>query len=196
MMQPSRAMGGVTPIEAQRIMRASLETKFARKNLFIVTIKEQPIEVSGVQNSADKNLEWFNLFVLDVSYGAITITADKHKVGSAVLDQPNGTEAVELRITTMDDERGTIRRWFAELSERVAHQDGTFGLPESYLSKISIAHSFVTEESAETWLGGRQPWSATAYFRPASIECELSRKDDALEEFTLVFHQFDTSYAT
>jgi hypothetical protein len=192
MMDRSRAMGGVTPLEAQRIMKQSLETNFARKNLFIVTIMEQPIAQSNVATGS--GLQFFNLFVLDVSYSPITITAEQHKVGSAVLDQPNGSEAIELRITTMDDEHGSIRRWFGALSARVTNQDGTFGLPASYLTKISVTHSFVTDDSASHWLNGQMPLSETSYFRPVSIESELSRKDDALEEFTLVFHQFDTSF--
>lgn len=192
--EPSRATGGLRPLEAKRIIQESLETNFARKNLFIVSIKEQPIESSDVQSRRSGGLDLFNMFVLDVSYGPITITADSHKIGSAVLDQPNGTEAVELRITTLDDEHGTIKSWFTQLSALVTHEDGTMGVPADYLAKISITHSFVTDESSKYWLGGVQPWKVDAYFRPVSMEFDLSRKEDAFEEFTMVFHQFDTYY--
>jgi len=197
MMQPSRAMGGVTPVVAKRIMQASLQTHFARKNLFLVSVEKAP-EGLGAMGAAVDGVGFglLNLFVLDVSYGPITITADAHKVGSAILDQPNGTEAIELRLTTMDDEKGSIRNWFSQLAGCVTNTDGTFGVPEDYLVQISILHSFVTEESPKKWLTktGEKAWSQKAWFRPVSLESELSRKDDALEEFTLVFHQFDTYF--
>jgi hypothetical protein len=194
MSQPARAMGGVTPVDAKRIMQDSLATHFARKNLFMVSIDDQPIQTSDVQCRKPGGLEFFNMFVLDVSYGPITISAEAHKIGSAVLDQPNGTEAVELRLTTMDDERGTIKSWFSQLSGRVANDDGTMGVPFDYLSKITITHSFVTDDAAKHWLKDGQPWRAGTYFRPVSLELDLSRKEDALEEFTMVFHRFDTYY--
>jgi hypothetical protein len=194
MSQRSRAMGGVTPVEAKRIMQDSLSTHFARKNLFMVSIDDQPIQTSDIQCNKPGRLDFFNMFVLDVNYGVVVITADAHKVGSAVLDQPNGAEAVELRLTTMDDERGTIKSWFSQLSGRVAHDDGTMGVPAEYLSKITITHSFVTDDSAQHWLKGGRPWKAGTYFRPVSLELDLSRKDSAMEEFTLVFHQYDTYY--
>ena len=194
MSQPSRAMGGVTPVEAKRIMQDSLATHFARKNLFMVSIDDQPIQTSDVQCRKPGGLEFFNMFVVDVSYGPITITADSQKVGSAVLDQPTGTEAVELRLTTTDDERGTIKSWFSQLAGRVANDDGTMGVPSDYLSKITVTHSFVNDDAAQHWLKDGQPWKAGTYFRPVSMELDLSRKDNALEEFTMVFHQFDTYF--
>jgi hypothetical protein len=68
------------------------------------------------------------------------------------------------------------------------------GVPAEYLSKITITHSFVTDDAAQHWLKDGQPWKAGTYFRPVSMELDLSRKDSAMEEFTLVFHQFDTYF--
>lgn len=191
--QQSRAMGGVTPAQAQRIMRETLETNFSKKNLFLVSAIAKNKDIGDVP---------LNLFVTDVSYGPITITADAHKIGSAVVDQPNGTEPVELRLTTMDDESGTVRRWFDRLSSNVTRTNGTFGLPCSYLVNISILHSFISDESEAYWLGSQKDkskstsaWKKQAFYRPVSLESDLSRKEDGLEEFTLVFHQFDTFYS-
>ena len=184
--QKSRASGGVTPIAAQKMVRESLETHFAKKNLFLLSI--------GQQLGRTPQLTNINLFVTDLSYGPITITADSHKVGSAVLDQPNGTEPIELRLTTMDDEAGSVRKWFDALASAVTHSDGTFGLPAEYLVKISILHSFVDDDSAAYWLRGKRGWKKEMWLRPVSLESELSRKDTGLEEFALVFHQFDTYY--
>ena len=191
--QQSRAMGGVTPAQAQRIMRDTLNTNFAKKNLFLVSAITLNEEIGDVP---------LNLFVTDVNYGPITITADAHKIGSAVVDQPNGTEPVELRLTTMDDESGTVRTWFDRLSSSVTRTNGTFGLPCSYLVQISILHSFISDESEAYWLGTQKDkskstsaWKKQAFYRPVSLESDLSRKEDGLEEFTLVFHQFDTFYS-
>lgn len=197
--QESRAMGGVTPLQARRMMEESLATHFARKNLFMVSIKNPKAKIDAVdpQYGAEGGpYNLLNLFVVDVSYGPITITADAHKIGSAVLDQPNGTEAIEMRLTTMDNEKGSIRRWFSQLAGQVTNTDGTFGVPADYLLQIEILHSFVTEESKAHWLSksGGKGWSQKSWFRPVSLESDLSRKDDALEEFTMVFHQFDTYY--
>lgn len=198
--QESRAMGGVTPLQAKKIMQESLEVNFARKNLFVVRVTQSFARLDQVEPltmAGGGAYERLNLFVVDVNYGPITITADSQKVGSAVLDQPNGTEPVELRLTTMDDEKGSVKHWFSQLSGCVAKTDGTFGVPIEYLVQIEITHGFVTEDSAKKWLGqsGGKAWAQKAWFRPVSLESDLSRKDDALEEFTLVFHQFDTSFA-
>lgn len=188
----SRAMGGVSPPKARQIMQESLETHFAKKNLFLISIK---------QSLGPAGFVPLNMFVTDVSYAPITITADAKKIGSAVIDQPNGTEAVEIRLTTMDDEAGTIRRWFDTLAANVVHPNGTFGVPSSYLVKIEVLHSFVTEDSEAFWLAqqrdrtkSRSAWKKDGWFRPVSLESELSRKDGGPEEFALVFHQYDTYY--
>lgn len=200
MSQPSRAMGGVTPVQARQIMQASLETHFAHKNLFVVSLSvdsanQHAMENLSMMNSVGGMFDRINLFVVDIGYGPITISADSHKVGAAVLDAPNGSEPTDLRITTMDDEKGSVRRWFDNLAGKLASPDGTFGLPREYLVKIKVTHSFVTDQSSKNWIGGVQPWSKEAWYRPMSLEVDLSRKDEALEEFTMVFHQFDTYFS-
>lgn len=194
MAEPNRAMGGVTPVEAKRIMKGSLETNFARKNLFLVRISKMPEGIEWLNADAPgARLQMFNLFVTDVSYSGFSIAADQQRVGSISMDQPNGRDPIELRITTMDNEAGDIKFRFNMLANRVANTDGTMGVPSEYLVKIKILHSFIHEESEKHWLKDLG-WSQFGWFRPVSIEHDLSRKDDALEEMTLVFHQFDPYY--
>lgn len=194
----SRAMGGVLPKQARQIVRESLETNFGRRNLFMFDVSG----LSGVNSEADfdrstaTNAHRLNLFVLDASYGVNSITAEAHKVGGSTLDQPTGTDPMELRLTTLDDETGYVKRWFENLRGRVARRDGTFGVPADYLVRLRLLHSFVTDESAASWLRDRvdTTWSMAAWFRPVSMEMDVSRKDQALEELTLTFHQYDTHF--
>lgn len=197
-MQPSKAMGGVEPQVAKKMMQESIQTNFGRKNLFIVELLSYRVDESfglGVEWPSDSGkYARLNMFVSDVSYGPITLTGDRQKVGSASLDQLTGSEHIELRLTTFDDESGSVKSWFTNLAKAAARRDGTFGVPEEYLAQIRVTHSFVTDDSARLWLQGEEPWSATAWFRPVSMELDLSRKDDAIEELTLVFTQYDTTY--
>lgn len=194
----SRAMGGVTPVQAKRIVQESLETNFGRKNLFMFDISG----VTGLDSEWDFDrsnsvgAHRLNMFVVDASYGVNSITAEAHKVGGSTLDQPTGTEPMELRLTTMDDETGYVKRWFEDLRSKVANRDGTFGVPAQYLVRFRLLHAFVTDESAAKWLrsGVDTTWSMKAWFRPVSMELDLSRRDQSLEEVTMTFHQYDTHY--
>lgn len=196
MAEPNRAMGGVTPVEAKRIMQASLETKFARKNLFLVRVDKAPKGLETLTESASgsgADLPWFNMFITDVSYTGTSIVAEQHRVGSVSLDQPTGREPIELRLTTMDSEEGHIRAAFTALGSKTVSIDGTVSVPNDYLIRVSILHSFIIEKSKEYWVK-EVGWMRTCWFRLSSIEFDLSRKEDALEEFTIVLHQFDPYY--
>lgn len=187
----SRAMGGVTPVLAKRIVQETLETNFGRRNLFMFDISSGDTEVSSAGGYSR-----LNLFVLEASYGVNAITAEAHKVGGSTLDQPTGTDPMELRLTTLDDETGYVKQWFEDLRSRVARRDGTFGVPSDYLVRMRLLHAFVTDEAAAKWLraGTDTTWSMEAWFRPVSMELDLSRRDQSLEEITLTFHQYDTHY--
>jgi hypothetical protein len=194
MIEPNRAMGGVTPVQAKRIMQGSLETHFARKNLFLVKVERSPKSFEWLSAEAPGGLQMFNMFVTDVSYTGASIVADQHRAGSVSLDQPTGREPIELRITTMDNEEGDIKWHLAALANRISSIDGTMSVPDNYLVRISILHSFVSNDSEKHWTKNAGGFLRTCWFRLASIEHDLSRKDDALEEFTIVFHEFDTYY--
>lgn len=214
---PSRATGGVAPMDAKKVYQETIETHFGHKNLFIVDIVSQfyPWDAeegmeslrlfreAGLHAPAESaSYAKFNMFVLDASYGPKTIAAESHRVGSAVLDQPNGSEAVSLRLTTLDDERGSVKKWFKRLCDTVARKDGTFGTPAEYLVQIRVTHSFTTDDASGYWLGrdgqagakGAKAWSSETWYRPVSIELDLSRRDESLEEVTLVFAEYDTYF--
>jgi hypothetical protein len=197
MSEPSRAMGGVTPSEAKRIMQATLQTKFARKNLFLVQITRTPTQdmpegSDWLTSKSTANLPLFNLFVTDLSYTGFSINAEQQRVGSQILDQPIGRDPFDLRITTLDNEQGQIKQWFSFLASRIARTDGTMRVPSEYLIKIKIMHGFVTEESKRHWLGGNGVQVHEHWYRMGSMEVDLSRKEDGFEELTIVLHRFDS----
>jgi hypothetical protein len=176
---PTPLFGGITPAEAKRKHDEIMATRFAKKNLFL-------IEVSSSLFGNGWNFDRFNLFATDVTYAPITISGEKRRIGSAAVDIVNSSDPIEMRITTKDDQAGTIRRWFAAHSAKVAGTDGTVGVPAEYAIKIKIVHAFITRES------NRGGYEDIGLFRPANIEVDLSRRDDNLEEIQMSFTQLDT----
>ncbi len=154
----------------------------AWKNLFFVQIKE--LRPSGL---APGGADGFNLFVVDLSWAPITMPGDAIAVGGANLDHLNSAERVELRMTTFDDESGSVKRWFEGKAEQASHKDGTFGLPVEYLVTVDITH-MKTMQPGAAGLHARQKF----LMRPSSMENELSRQAPELETVMLAFTQFDT----
>lgn len=166
--------GGITPREAKSIQQDVIRSGRAKKNLFLVRVS------SALMGDFSDD---FNLFCTDIEHGPITITGDKQKVGTTVIDGVSGTEVDEIRMTTLDDKKGTIRKWFEAHSAAVTNADGTVGVPADYAIKITVIHSYVSD------LGG---FRTKGLFRPVSYEVSLSRRDDALEEVQMTFTQLDT----
>jgi len=166
--------GGISPKEAKSIQQEAIRTGRAKKNLFLVRVSS-PL----MGDFSDE----FNLFCTDIEHGPVTLTGDKLKVGATVIDSATGTEVDEIRMTTMDDKKGTIRKWFSAHSDAVASADGTVGVPADYAITITVTHSFVGD------LGG---FRTKGLFRPVSYEVSLSRREDALEEVQMTFTQLDT----
>lgn len=128
----------------------------------------------------------FDLLALDVSYGS-ALQSDHAQVGSSFIDRPLGRVPTELSITTMDDEAGSLKRWFHAKLEQVSHSDGTFGLPTEYLVNIEIVHAIPSADVATAHLA----WSYTMRMRPQSIQIDHSRRDQTVAELPMVFNQFD-----
>lgn len=166
--------GGITLAEARQMFEETANTVFAKKNLW-------HLSASNVSKGATPNL---NLFATEVSYTAHSITGEAVRVGSAFIDKLEGTERVEMRITTYDDSVGSIKRWFEDLRLQLAHRDGTFGLPIDYLVRFKVTHASILEGASNAYVN-------EYVMRPSTIETELSRRDDGLEEIAMVFVQFD-----
>lgn len=166
--------GGITLAEARRMFEESANTVYAKKNLW-------HLSASNIGPGSAPNI---NLFATDVGYTSHSITGEAVRVGSAFIDKVDGTERVSMRITTYDDSVGTIKRWFEDLRLELAHRDGTFGLPIDYLVRFTVTHASILE-------GVGNAFVEQYVMRPGTMETELSRREDGLEEIALTFEQFD-----
>lgn len=177
--RPTPLFGGITPTEARQIYQTMRDVRLSKKNLFL-------IEVSSAL-MGDWISQWFNLFATELDYAPLIISGDKRKVGGAVLDSVQSSEPVELRITTMDDQFGTIKRWYEQHHATTVARDGTVGTPSQYAIQFKIVHSFITR--ASTPYGA---YESIGWFRPSNLEISLSRRDDAMQEIQMTFSQLDT----
>jgi hypothetical protein len=178
-------LGGITPFEAQQIYADVMATKYAKKNLFYLEILDYFPQQGGTQG---RSSGLFNLFATDVSFGAQTISGEALNIGAAVMDRVHGTERTEMRITTYDDAAGSIKAWFEYRCGLIAAQDGTFGVPADYIVCVRILHAAINDTVMQKFGGFQQKF----IMRPASIESELSRTEDGLEQVQMTFSQFDT----
>lgn len=175
--------GGLSPELAARLHEASRETQWAKKNLFIVEVTDLSPERESLTGGDGPGT--FNFYAVDVGYAPYTLAGEKRRIGGAMQDGVVGNEPVELRITTLDDVSGTLKKWFERKASRVANQDGTVGLPAQYLVKVAVHHAFVVGASEGAYID-------TMLMRPANIEYDLSRRDDAMTELQMTFTQADT----
>lgn len=141
-------------------------------------------QAAGPDSGLPTGSGMFNLFATTVSYSPETMLGEKIPFGSANMDKLTGTESTELQITTMDDEAGTLKRWFEGKCGQAARKDGTFGLPSEYLVNIAIYHAVVKPDD--------RAFKFHAKMRPASIQYDLSRSEQALQEIQMSFSQFDS----
>jgi len=181
---PNPLLGGMTPLQAMERIREIHRARPAHKANFYVRITDlnpsQGLNAEGV----------LQLLAVDVSYNPATLTGDKVAIGGAVMDRLTGSEAVELRITTMDDEIGTLKAWFDAKCAQAVAQDGTFGLPRDYCVLIEVVHGLPDPEVVAA--SGSEPYSAHVWMRPVTVEHELSRREQALAELNMTFTQFDS----
>jgi hypothetical protein len=177
---PTPCFGGISPAEAKQIYDSIRNTPLAKKNLWLLEITSRlnyPLESQR-----------FNLYATEIEFEPCIVVGDKQRVGGAVVDTITGNEAVEMRITTIDDKTGTFKHWFDAHKEAVAHRDGTVGLPNEYAITIKIAHSYITRATAIA--GGA--YEDIGLFRPVNRSTALSRREDGLEEVQMTFAQMDT----
>lgn len=177
---PTPLLGGISPAEARKIHEDMVGQKLAHKNLWLLEVTSWL--GGGVKNMPDR----FNLFATEVDYAPFAVTADKRRIGGAVVDAVQGGEPVELRMTTMDDQEGAIKRWFAAHYGEVCARDGTVGVPANYAITIKVVHAFITRAS------NRGGYEDIGLFRPANLEVSLSRREDGLQELQMTFSQLDT----
>ena len=171
--------GSLTLDSARTMFAESAMTQKAWKSLFHIRVDEQ---WPGPESSGS-----FQMMALDASFAPWTMPGEAVQIGGANMDRLAATDRVELRLATLDDARGTLKRWFDFKCAQAAHPDGTFGVPADYLVTITLTH-MDTEGTAPDELRFRRRW----LMRPANVDHELSRRAQELEELQMTFVQFDT----
>ena len=174
---PTPVFGGITASEARQILEEMGDQRLAKKNLFLIEVS------SPLMGDVSQRL---NMFCTELDFSPLTISGEKRKIGSASVDIVQSADPVELRMTTLDDKLGTVKRWFEAHCMAAAAADGTVGVPGVYAVKIKIVHAFITQVS--NWGG----YKNIGLFRPANLEVSLSRREDALQELQMTFAQLDT----
>lgn len=139
----------------------------------------------SVSSVSDMALSSFDLLCTDVSY-TNALAGDHIQVGATFMDTPTGRSPTSMQITTMDDEAGTIKKWFEAKMRQVAHPDGTVGLPGEYVLTIEVVHAVPLD-------GGQQSmaYSVKKNLRADQMQLDLSRRDQGLEEVALTFSEVD-----
>lgn len=174
---PTPLFGGISPTEAKRIYDEMRGQRLSKKNLWLIEVS------SRLQGDASQR---FNLFATEVEYEPFVLAGEKRRVGGAVVDAVQGAEPVELRLTTMDDQTGSLKKWFAAHHGAAASRDGTVGVPDTYAITIKVVHSFITRDS------NRGGYEDIGLFRPVNLSVSLSRREDGLQEVQMTFSQLDT----
>lgn len=148
-------------------------------------IANNPI-TSGLNEMGGGVTANFNMLATNVSYTPFSIESEQYNVGSAIIDGARSSQKAEISITTMDDEQGTIKKFFKQKASEIIHKDGTVGVLSDGLVQIRVLHAFVSDNTNQ---GG---FEETIICRPVSIDYDLDRRTDEMQEFTMRFEQTDT----
>lgn len=176
--EPTPLLGGLTAAKARELMEAHAAIDLGKKNLWRIRVRNlqggEPIDI--------------NMLALDVSFPGFTVTGDSVAVGSGAFDNPTGTQPIEMRVTTLDDASGSVKRWMEERYRAMMHPDGTQGLPIEYVFHVEVVHAYI-DLSVD---GAANAYTSSFIMRPGAMDHDLSRREDAMMEVQLSFVQWDT----
>jgi len=179
----SLPFGGLTQDRAIQLFNESANTPRALASLWHIAITERVFSRAAPRGIS----RMLNLLAIDCNFEPITLTGDSVALGAAMIDNLTGVDRVQVSITTYDDDRGSITRWFDGKRDQAARMDGTFGLPADYLIGLTITQMDV--------LGQSDPSERVVHrllVRPESLSKDLNRRTHELEEIQLRFVEFDT----
>lgn len=164
-----QSLSGLSLLDVQQMATQQAATDFARKNHWY-------IEVQGQRK--------FIMWATDVEYNIGTLRGERRVFGGVSIDNVQGHEPIEMRITCMDDAQGTIKSWFRDAMNKCAHKDGTVGVPGAYGLKIKVVHGSVRNTN--------DGFFTSKLYRPVSVESSLSRREGGLEELQMTFTELET----
>lgn len=169
--------GGISMRDAREMFKRAARTNYAKTNLFFISI----VDLKSNGSATD-----INFFATAADYPAFTISSSPIQTGGAAFRGRTTYELADIRLTTLDDTSGSVKKWFVERKKRMVHGDGTFGVPMDYLMKIQITHAYAQE------VRGAGVYTDEFIVQPGSMELQLTRRDDALQEVQMTLPQFDT----
>lgn len=181
--------GGVTLHEARQIITLAGMVKRSRKNWFNIAITDlQPtyIDSAGIKQTKKYSPD-INFFATDFDYGN-GLDGNSVQVGTGFFDTVSGRSHIEMRLTALDDQDGTIKQWFNERLNIAAHRDGIQGLPIEYLMRVQVTHGYIGNNIA----GAKNAYIDTFLARPGTIDKSGSRREDNLQELPITLVQFDS----
>ncbi len=186
----TRLRGGLSARRAREIYDQMRQMHRARSNIWTLEVSDYATAAGATAYENPESL--FNFFAIEVSYSLLNVEGDRIRVGAAEFDTPNASVHTDFRVTTYDDEMGTLQRWFAAKSAQAVRNDGTVGLPIDYLIRFKVIHQFID-------IGRPVPPQVkvdTLLVRAGSMEIDLNRAEQDFQRVTMVFTQADTSLAT
>lgn len=175
---PSRLLGGITPKRVKQIYQQMAGIEYAKKNLWV-------LRITDLRPQRGDEFSSINLFAVDVAHSQYAINSNDTRLGSGHFNVPDNGAPVEVRVTSLDDSYGSVKRWFRDRHLRVCRPDGTHGLPINYLMLCEIVHAVIDEVEDKS-----DAYADRIICRAGSIETDLSRSEDALQQlqFSLVEH--------
>lgn len=181
---PHPLLGGISLDFARELASEFRSRELSQRGMFHITLSTEP----GYGGAADIPKTFF-MFATAVSYNAVDLVSDRKNVGGARVDGVTGDEPKEMRITTMDDRQGTLKRWYHDLAAKVVNRDGTVGLPASYCVRIAVRHGYAFDNVE----GAGSAYQDAYLMRPANVEYDLDRSARSeLQMIQFVFSEFDT----
>lgn len=171
-------LGGITLDEARRRFEEHRNIDFAKKNLWCIRVR-------NVQGGRAMDI---NMLALDVNYPSYSVQGEPVLLGSGSFDNVTNSERREIRVTTLDDSAGSVKKWFRERHDAMCRADGTFGLPVDYVFRVDVLHAFI-DETVDGAYGG---WIDSYLMRPGTLDNDLSRRESGLQELQMTFVQWDT----
>lgn len=108
----------------RRMVKQLVQTPFQQGWQFRVEIDSQPSDL--------------DIYVKDITYGAVTIEYESKQLGSQTINAPINKTAGTVSVTVRDHDDGRVEAFFQKLADKVVNSDGTVNLPVDYLIKMRL----------------------------------------------------------
>lgn len=211
---PNPLLGGYSRKETQKLAQLALSKAYAKNNLFLVRFfdKNWPNRtpkgsVSNFENGDQTTDSLIDLLAMGVSFNPIAITGDAVKLGMLQGDSIQQSERVEVRMTFFDFSNGAMKRFLSAKKGQMINRDGTANPPNDYVFEMLIIHldqTIGTTKVGNKLIGVfdedaliRQSYTKHRYLvRVSTLDIDLNKREDSLQELQVTFTEVDPFMAT